>query len=361
MVDRPIDDTAARLRRLSWWGIRALAVAYPLALLVVVAAFRLVGERWWATTVALYLPRLGFALPGPVLALALVIGGYYRWLATQLVAALIVVFPLMGLHLGRGVAPPPGSQVLRVVSFNVDEGRFGLANVIRAVRSVNPDLILLQEGGRADEDTLRAGFSDYLFRKDGQFAVASRYPIVDVLLPAAVTQNNEIHSLRFVRYRLQTGAGLVDVFNMHPLSPRAALDELHGEGLRQEILSGRILTPSSAPVPINANLRTRQVQGVADEARRSTYPVIIAGDTNLPEQSWAFAQWLGTYQDGFAQRGAGFGYTFPAIKRPWMRIDRILAGPDLRFLTCAVLTERASDHLAVTADLQLPSLPVSPP
>src|SRR5581483_4528725 len=35
------------------WTLRVLAWAYPLALLAVIAAFRLIGERWWPVAVAL--------------------------------------------------------------------------------------------------------------------------------------------------------------------------------------------------------------------------------------------------------------------------------------------------------------------
>ncbi|MEA2700794.1 MAG: hypothetical protein QOI66_5065 [Myxococcales bacterium] len=349
------ERVAGRLGRLFWWAVRALAVGYPVALLLVVAAFRLVGEQWWGTTVALYLPRVGFAVPWPVLTLALLFGRAYRWLITQVIAALVLLFPLMGLHLSRHAAPTVGADVLRVVSLNIDEGRFGLANVIRHVRSVNPDLILMQEGVHADEETLRAGLSDYAFRKTDQFAVASRYPIVDVFMPPGVSFEGDVRSMRYVRYRIQARSGLIDVYDVHPISPRVALDELRGAGLRREILSGRIWNPASAEMRFNAQLRVLQVKTVAEEARRSTNPVIIAGDTNLPQLSWAFAQWLGDYQDAFAQRGSGFGYTFPAIRSPWMRIDRILAGPGFRFLTCAVMDEHVSDHRAVMADVELPS------
>ena len=49
--------------------VRFLAVAYPVALLGLILAFRLVGERYWATTIGLYLPRIGYGLPLPVVAL----------------------------------------------------------------------------------------------------------------------------------------------------------------------------------------------------------------------------------------------------------------------------------------------------
>ena len=59
-----------------WSGIAAraalvLSALYPAALVLIIAAFLILGERWWVTAVALYLPRIGFALPLPVLLLAL--------------------------------------------------------------------------------------------------------------------------------------------------------------------------------------------------------------------------------------------------------------------------------------------------
>jgi hypothetical protein len=37
----------------------------------------------------------------------------------------------------------------------------------------------------------------------------------------------------------------------------------------------------------------------------------------------------------------------------WMRIDRILAGPGVRFLDVATISPAVSNHLAVAADLEL--------
>jgi endonuclease/exonuclease/phosphatase family metal-dependent hydrolase len=324
-----------------------------LALLLVVAAFRLVGERWWVTTVGLYLPRPGFALPLPVLTLALLLGRAYRWLLTQIAAIVIVLFPLMGLHLSGPVTAAAGARRLRVVTLNINNGASGANNVREQLRGTGADLILLQEAAHVREDVLRVALPGYFFHKVSQFTVASRYPITDAFVPPSVTEGDTARSLRYVRYRIQTPSGPITVYNMHPISPRDALDELRGEGLRHEIASGRFLRPSWRQVPVNAQHRLIQVQAVVDDARRSDLPVIIAGDTNLPEGSWALGHWLGAYQDGFAERGRGLGYTFPATNRPWMRIDRILAGAGFRFLDCVVLRAPVSDHFGVMADLEI--------
>jgi endonuclease/exonuclease/phosphatase family metal-dependent hydrolase len=139
------------------------------------------------------------------------------------------------------------------------------------------------------------------------------------------------------------------------MSPREALDRLRGKGISEELWSGRLLRFTNPPdLAANSALRLAQLKAVADDARRSPYPVIIAGDTNLPQLSWVLRHVLSDFRDGFDEVGSGFGYTYPISRRgPWMRIDRILAGPGLRFYAFEVVEPPVSDHLAVVADLEL--------
>jgi endonuclease/exonuclease/phosphatase (EEP) superfamily protein YafD len=128
---------------------------------------------------------------------------------------------------------------------------------------------------------------------------------------------------------------------------------MRGQGLRREILSGRLFSSDSAVFQANSGLRTLQVQSFSAAAQGETDPVVIAGDTNLPGLSYVFHRYLSGYQDGFTKAGWGFGYTFPADRHPWMRIDRILSSDALRFVGFEVGKSRASDHHCVVADLQV--------
>src|SRR4051812_7884499 len=98
-------SAAASNKKPSWLsrtvqkGLTLLGVGYPLALLLLVLLLRLVGDDWWVTSVALYLPPLGFALPLPFVALALLLAQRWRLLAAQLVSVWLLLFPLMGLAL----------------------------------------------------------------------------------------------------------------------------------------------------------------------------------------------------------------------------------------------------------------------
>ena len=103
----------------------------------------------------------------------------------------------------------------------------------------------------------------------------------------------------------------------------------------------------------NTETRRAQAEAIVALAGASTNRVILAGDTNLPAGSSIFADTLAHYRDGFDTVGRGLGYTFPADTRfAWMRIDRILAGPGLRFLDFGVGTRHGSDHYCVWADLE---------
>lgn len=336
--------------------MRFLAIAYPIALIAIILAFRLIGERWWVTTVALYIPRLPFAVPLLPLTVAIIWIGPRRLLWTQVLAGMALAM-LLGFHVAGSYAPAPGAFRLRILSCNINTGSFGIDTVIKAIRSANADVILLQEVEPENYNSLRAGLAGYSISESGQFWLASRFPVQDVMEPPKLIQQGAPRSLRFVRYRVVTPAGLVALYNVHPVSPRDGLEEVRGIGFRHQMMRGTLFNDRARAVVVaNTKLRLTQLQAIVTDARQSDALVVIAGDTNLPGLSWAFAHWLGDYRDGFSESGSGLGYTFPSPQHPWMRIDRILADARWQFLDFQVIGTPISDHYAVVADLQLPGV-----
>jgi endonuclease/exonuclease/phosphatase family metal-dependent hydrolase len=266
----------------------------------------------------------------------------------------------MGLRLHNAAAPNAAAFHLRLATLNSGTGRQGTEPILTVLHATEADVILLQEVEQAQEAAFKAGLAGYSVRIAGQFLLASRFPIQEVVEPPRVMHDGTARSPRFVRYRIGTPAGVLQIYNVHPISPRDALAEVRGEGLESEVRSGRLLSgAASSKVMDNTDLRLEQLQAIADDARASTTPVIIAGDTNMPTLSWGLDHWFGGFQDGFSEGGSGFGYTFPAPKHPWMRIDRVLADRHFRVLDFRVMADgaskRASDHYAVVADLELPA------
>jgi endonuclease/exonuclease/phosphatase (EEP) superfamily protein YafD len=331
-----------------------LAVAYPICLLAAATTLRYVGEAWWVSTVGLYLPRVGFALPLPILAVALRILRMHRLLWLQAISGLVILFPLMGLVLPRPTSAEH-APTLRVLSFNVNAGYGGPELVVDEIDRYAPDIVMLQEtgGNAAFGPLLRSKYPTV--EVADQFVTASRYPLTSTLDPNKLPYEGHLRSPRFVRHLVDSPLGRIAIYNVHPISPREALFGLRGkQGLKHELLSGRFFRGAESPMlESNVGLRALQVRTFSEAATRETDPVIIAGDTNLPNLSPLMHRYLSAYADGFASAGWGFGYTFPTNKwRPWMRIDRILASEQLRFVRFDVGQSKVSDHRCVVAELQ---------
>jgi endonuclease/exonuclease/phosphatase (EEP) superfamily protein YafD len=335
-------------------GLQATAVAYPLLLVAIAATLRWVGEAWWVSTVALYLPRIGFALPLPLLAVALHLCRMRLLFWAQAVSIVVLLFPLMGFVLPWPAPTAKGGETLRVLSFNVDGGAGRADAIMDEVDRYSPDIVLFQEVGKVDDLSRLLRMRYPSVELTGQFAVGARFPLSSTSEPILLPYMGRSRSARFLRHVLSTPFGRIVIYNVHPISPREGLYGLRGQqGLRHEALTGGLLRGDGAPLlGTNAGLRTLQVQTISESASAETGPVIIAGDTNLPGLSPVLHRYLSTYADGFTRAGWGFGYTFPADKwRPWMRIDRILANDSFRFVRFEVGHSKASDHRCVVADL----------
>jgi endonuclease/exonuclease/phosphatase (EEP) superfamily protein YafD len=338
--------------------VQALAVMYPLSLVGVILALRYVGEDWWMTTVGLYLPRLGFALPLPFLAVALRALRMPRLLLLQVASLFFVAFPLMGFVLPLPTPVDRNAPTIRVLSFNVNSGLDGVDHVVGEIDHYSPDVVLLQETGGHEA---REAFGRLLGARyptveiSGQFIIAARYPLSSGSSSSVAVPSDPERARAFQREAFDTPLGRVVFYDVHTVSPRAALYGLRGrEGLSRELASGRLLRGAGAPlVESNAHLRLMQVQTFSEAAAEEAGPVVLAGDSNLPDLSPILHRYLSGYEDGFLRAGWGLGYTFPTDKlRPWMRIDRILANGRLRFVSFDVGRTRASDHRCVVADLQ---------
>jgi vancomycin resistance protein VanJ len=338
----------------AWHRIAAItATMYPIALLGVTAAFRYLGERWWVTGVWLYLPRVLLAAPLPIIVVALVAAGPRRVLWTQVVASLLLLFPLMGFVVPWPIVRNRDAPVVRILSYNVDSVLGGAGNLVEEVERHSPDIVLLQEVVDSEPllAALRARYPTV--NAEGQFLIASKYPVLSTTAPEKIPYDGRMRSPRFVQQVLDTPLGRIVLYHVHPISPRETFNAIRQQGLKRQLVTGRLFSRTNAAiVQENFGLRSLQVQAFAEAARRESDPVVIAGDTNLPGLSFVLHRELSGYQDGFAKAGWGFGYTFPTTRRPWMRIDRVFASEELRFVRFEVGRALASDHRCVVADLQ---------
>jgi vancomycin resistance protein VanJ len=343
----------ARLRR--WFGniVVASAFAYPALLLAGICLLWFVGERWWVTGFALYLPRLPLAIPLPLLAVLLYVQRRFRLLALQGVSLALLLFPLLGLSLGWSHSVAASVPKLRVMQFNVDSCNSGADKLAAEITKYQPDIALLQElpPWRREplQSLLAARYPHIAF--SGESMLVSKFPIASSEDAPDVEYAGQHVAARAAKYVIETSLGRLALFSLHPISPRTDFHHTRGAGLSREIMSGRLFEHAVQDDMQRTNrLRRLQVQTAARWAAAETLPHLVMGDLNLPHLSVTRHELFSSYQDGFMRAGFGFGYTFP-VRFPWMRLDVVLASPQLEFSDFEVCDGRVSDHHCVVAEL----------
>ena len=325
-------DPAGRPPRSSAWRVlwAAIAAAHLLAVAALFALFALRPAAGWAAFL-LYAPRAPFALPALITFFAL----RGRWRVLPVVTAALVLGPLMGLQVN---GPGHRGQV-RLVSWHVWFGGGNPEAVRAALQEADPDVVVLQAADLKMFASLEDAFATRSWLQEDQFAIGSRWPVR--LVGAGPVAPNGWRS--WVRFAVESPVGTLDVFAVHPHSPRTLLRG----GLRRGLGGDR------------SEMRALQGQlKEIDEAVRHGGALrVVAGDFNVPGRSGLLAGLFEGTADAFAEAGNGYGYTFPVHGRwiPWMRLDRVLTGPGLRATRAQVVGHRGSDHAAVLVELSVPA------
>jgi endonuclease/exonuclease/phosphatase family metal-dependent hydrolase len=220
---------------------------------------------------------------------------------------------------------------LRVIVYNVKAFRLGLDRVTDVLRTLGPDLLLLQESG--PRRSLRALGSAL------EMQVAA-----DPLSPLRRRVKNAVLARppwRIISHRLHRLEGSERFY------PRGALVAQAGR-------AGRRVWAASAHlglVPVERGRHARDLTGLLEELAG---PIVLGMDLNetpeRPSATW-FAR---RYTDAWAVAGAGDGPTFPSLDAS-ARIDYLFVsrGVTVDGIHVAELAGAASDHLPIVADLSL--------
>jgi endonuclease/exonuclease/phosphatase family metal-dependent hydrolase len=314
------------------------------------------ADRWGLGAFNLYVPQAVWL--GPVSLLALLAFKFNRrWLWVLAFYCFWIVGPIMGFTwASRGpVEPAAGGGSLRLMTCNIKYGRRDLPALLEDVARFKPDVVLLQDVEHAMSGPLGAFFRDWNVCSQGQFVIASRWPLIKVgMRPAPAQEDLDGYLLRVI---LQFGGRPIALYNVHLLSPREGLNAMRVARKRPAIF-----TEAIQELQDNVERRVIEARAVAALVRQEPGPVILAGDLNAPDQSLE-GQTLreANLHDAFAEGGRGYGYTYghfllrsrmpwlPGVS--WMRIDHILLSPGLESRRCWTGTDAASDHRPVFADL----------
>lgn len=318
-----------KIRAVAEKALRIGTIANLAVVASALAALLLLGEHTRPTFFLLYLPLHPFAASSALLLLLALLLRAHRLSVASIVALLVALFPLMGLRVGR--SREAHGPRLRLLTYNILYAKLDRSALVAQIAGAQADVIVLQASRTSfANNELKAALPGYTVQADDEFVLATKLKILDREFPYRFPDDSLVG---YVRTTLEGPTGPFRVIDVHPQSARQGLMD-------------------RANLANDVEIRRRQLGAAVEAAARGTEPVIIVGDTNLPPLSAVARKALAPYRDAFDEVGAGFGYTFPA-KLPWMRIDRALGGPGIRWLAVRVLPRGASDHLPVVVDFEV--------
>lgn len=126
---------------------------------------------------------------------------------------------------------------------------------------------------------------------------------------------------------------------------------LHAPGGEVEIVLAHPVSPIG---PAYVRQRNAQIAAIAQHARSSELPLVLAGDLNLTMWNDGYRPLVENAGLRNAREGHGVGATWPAIGPLGVPIDHVLASPGVRLRNFRVLRSIGSDHLPVAAEFSLP-------
>ena len=176
---------------------------------------------------------------------------------------------------------------VRLATYNVYFGKLSRPALLDEIAAMHADIILLQATYDSMFARVKERFPDRQLHHTDDFILITRYKIRRVEEPPPLSDGT---LPKFIGYVLETDAGPLRVFNVHPFSPRHALfeDEQTNDNIRH---------------------REEQVAAVVAAAQRPGPPFVIAGDTNLPALSSMGRRYFADLHDAFDDVGFGLGYT----------------------------------------------------
>ncbi|MCC2671864.1 MAG: Endonuclease/exonuclease/phosphatase [Armatimonadetes bacterium] len=334
-----------RFRRSGW--AFGLALTYLVAICVISLFSRLVAERLWWTTLLIYVPQVAYLAPVPLVFIVVLWSQDRRALAAFVATVRLIVGPVMGLQVPLPELTQPGEQRVRVLSYNIKGALGGFDRISDQIAAVQPDVVVFSEArGWSDDSVIERQLQEQFRGWDsvigGDVYIASRWPFVNSESQPLGKYTTHDPSLdrKKVRALVQAPFGRFQVVGVHF---RTAV---YGRTLIKEIRNvPRYMKHTGA-------VRREQTDDLIAWTTRMSEPVILAGDFNTPPAGSIYRSLTGPFGDAFAERGSGWGYTFPA-NRPLLRIDYIYHSRDWRVVRCKVGPEHGSDHRSVFAELAL--------
>lgn len=296
-------------------------------------AERCIGETFWPTMLLVYSPQAVWLILPVMLVIAGLTGKQWGSAGVNALLLLAAAFWLVNFQVHLPAPAGEAGRVVQVLTWNLHLNE-GAAALPAMVERSGAEVVFIQEADAWDEEGLAPMLRDprlagWHVVRGGDVAILSKYPLTRV---AGFDDRSVIADCLVDGRRLR-------LITAHPYK-----------------LYGRWLFSMSAPSLLYASDASRHrlfdllLQNIPPDE-----PVILGGDFNTPPNSALYRRIAGRLTDAFAQCGTGFGFTF-AANFPLIRIDYVFAGNGCRPVSIAILRDPHSDHKAVTASIELPSV-----
>ncbi len=230
---------------------------------------------------------------------------------------------------------------LKLITFNVKAGDYGIENINRYLKSQNADVIFLQETG--DNNFLA---DDYHVKKTSIVTILSKNPIessgtIDIpgigqSLYADIKIDGK--TIRFIN-------GYLEPFQIDKSMVRPTGDTEANQEKAKYLI--RYMIPTFKK-------HENQVDILKNYVEASPHPVIVGGDFNSVPNSWEYYHVSKGLNDPFTIAGKGLGTSFHSFKFP-IRIDYVFSSKDLKPTSYQVDRKvMLSDHFPVVTEFKIP-------
>ncbi|MBS1562938.1 MAG: endonuclease/exonuclease/phosphatase family protein [Bacteroidetes bacterium] len=246
--------------------------------------------------------------------------------------------------------------------------------IMSFVKEMDPDVLCMEEFLESNNpkelpenipyitDTLHYPY--YYFSRDHArwdkmyehgVAIFSRYPLLDTLRIRYSGEDSLSPGESLIHVDVNIGGQRTRIFATH-------LQTLHFNGGDYGVLTRLAKAEDSSVVRSMGVMkkfrhayafRSKQAELVRRELDSSPYPVILCGDFNDVPNSFAYFKIKGDRTDAFLRRGFGVGRSFASLS-PTLRIDYIMADPQLKVTAFKKTVTPWSDHYPLVADFALP-------
>lgn len=298
-----------------------ILLAIPAIALTLASLAAFFGRWSWVLDVlANFRVQLGVVLG--VMALFLLLAGWFRTGAVVVVGALINALVVVPLFIGGETADRSEGEPVRIMSFNLLSSNERFAEVVNYIRQMDPDVVFLHEASRPWEAALEGADLPYEL-------TLSRSS--DLIFGTVVLSRpgDEVTSYGFTTGGARAVEAVHDgvaVLGIHPLAPTTAE---------------------------RTALRNAQIGFAADWAAEQNGPHVVTGDFNATPWSYPFRRLQASTDLINSQKGHGVQATFPADQPVWLRvpIDHLLHSPDLVVGERRLGPRLGSDHFPLVVEL----------